>query len=62
MKTLESTPREWLEHPAEETARKTQSFFAELADQVKRPGYGAQAADGIREVLLRARERGLYVP
>lgn len=62
METVETTPREWMEHPAEETARKTQSFFAELANQVTRPGYGVQAADVIREVLLRARERGLYVP
>lgn len=39
-----------------------QKFFAELYTESRRPSYGDHSREFIRQILLRAEERGLYVP
>jgi hypothetical protein len=55
-------PREYLEHPAEETARRTQTFFAQLAAETSKPHYGGRDRELVLSLLLRAQEAGLYRP
>jgi hypothetical protein len=41
---------------------KSQAFFAELANEMRKPHYGEQQAGWMRSLLTRAQERGLYDP
>ena len=53
---------DWSATPAEELARKSQAFFAQLQAETVKPHFGGHAKELILALLLRAEEAGLYNP
>lgn len=54
--------RESCRHELEQAKTKSQTYFSNLAAEMRRPHFGEQFREIYRALLLRAQEAGLYSP